>query len=78
MVSEIILIPGFNNTVIVRHGNFLTVYANLVNIVVKKGQKVSTKQTIGKVAYDTEKGSILNFQVWNNMTKQNPEIWLAR
>ncbi|RHV91019.1 peptidase M23 [Odoribacter sp. OF09-27XD] len=83
VVSEIILIPGFNNTVIVRHGNFLTVYANLVNIVVKKGQKVSTKQTIGKVAYDTEKGSILNFQLWIIKTKQdpdkqNPEIWLAR
>lgn len=77
-VSEIILIPGFNNIVIIRHGNYLTAYTNLIDVVVKKGQKVATKQTIGKVAYDEDKGSVLNFQVWNNTEKQNPEIWLAK
>lgn len=78
VVSEIILIPGFNNIVIVRHGDYLTVYTNLSDVTVKKGQKVKTKQPIGKVAYDEEKGSVLNFQVWNNTVKQNPEMWLAK
>lgn len=78
VVSEIILIPGFNNTVIVRHGNYLTVYANLINVSVKKGDKVVTKQNIGRVANDIEKGSVLNFQVWMNTTKMDPELWLAK
>lgn len=78
VVSEIILIPGFNNIVIIRHGDYLTVYTNLSDVTVKKGQKVDTKQPVGKVAYDEEKGSILNFQVWNNTVKQDPEIWLAK
>ncbi len=78
VVSEILLMPGFNNVVIIRHGDYLTVYSNLVDVVVKKGQKVATKQIIGKVAYDTDKGSILGFQVWNNIEKQNPELWLAK
>lgn len=78
VVSEIWLMPGFNNVVIIRHGNYLTSYSNLVDLNVKKGQKVSTKQVIGKVAYDENKGSVLNFQVWNNMERQNPELWLAK
>ncbi|MDE5638216.1 MAG: peptidoglycan DD-metalloendopeptidase family protein [Odoribacter sp.] len=78
VVSDIALMPGINNAVIIRHGNYLTVYTNLVYVSVKKGEKVTTKQTIGKVAYDTEKGSIMGFQVWNNLNKQNPELWLAK
>ena len=78
VVSDIALMPGINNAVIVRHGNYLTVYTNLVYVSVKKGEKVTTKQTIGKVAYDNEKGSVLGFQVWNNLEKQNPELWLAK
>lgn len=78
VVSDIALMPGINNAVIIRHGNYLTVYTNLVYVSVKKGEKVTTKQTIGKVAYDNEKGSVLGFQVWNNLEKQNPELWLAK
>lgn len=78
VVTDISLMPGFNNTVIIRHGNYLTVYTNLVYVNVKKGEKVSTKQVIGKVAHDNEKGSVLLFQVWNNLEKQNPELWLAK
>lgn len=83
VVSEIIFMPGFNNTLIIRHGNYFTVYSNLVDVQVKKDQKVTTKQTIGKVAYDDEKGSVLNFQVWKytgkeTPEKQNPEYWLAK
>lgn len=78
VVSYMIFLPGFNNTVIVRHGNYLTVYSNLVGVTVKSGDKVKVKQVIGKVAYDNDKGSVLNFQLWKNMDKQNPEYWLAK
>lgn len=77
-VSAIWLMPGFNNVVIVRHGSYLTVYSNLIEINVKEGQKVTTKETIGKIAFDSEKGSILNFQVWKDMDKLDPELWLAK
>ncbi|WP_251621273.1 murein hydrolase activator EnvC family protein [Odoribacter lunatus] len=77
-VTDISLMPGLNNAVIIRHGNYLTVYANLIYLNVKKGDKVNTKQVIGKVAHDNEKGSVLSFQVWNNLEKQNPELWLAK
>lgn len=77
VISEILFMPGFNNVIIIQHGNYFTVYSNLADIVVKKGQKVSTKQIIGKIAYDNENGSVLNFQVWKNMDKLDPESWLA-
>lgn len=77
VISEILFMPGFNNVIIIQHGNYFTVYSNLADIVVKKGQKVSTKQMIGKIAYDNENGSVLNFQVWKNMDKLDPESWLA-
>ncbi len=78
VVSEILFMPGFNNVIIVQHGNYFTVYSNLADVVVKKGQKVTTKQIIGKIAYDQDNGSVLNFQVWKNMDKLDPENWLAR
>lgn len=78
IVSEILYMPGFNNVVILRHGNYLTVYSNLMDVSVKKGAQVKTKDVIGKVAYDAEKGSILNFQVWKDTEKMNPELWLAK
>jgi len=78
MVSEIWYMPGFNNVVIIRHGNYLTVYSNLMDVTVQKGSQVKTKDTIGKVVYDSEKGSILNFQVWKDTEKMNPELWLAK
>ncbi len=79
VVTEIVFFPGgYNNVVIVRHGNYLTVYSNLLDVSVQKGQKVSTKSIIGKIAFDGEKGSILNFQVWKDTEKLDPELWLAK
>ena len=70
--------PG-NNVIIIRHGSYRTVYANLASVYVKVGDKVTTKQLIGKVNTDAEEGKTeLYFQVWNEKTIQNPEIWLAR
>ncbi len=77
-VSKVIAIPGTNYTVLIRHGNFLSVYQNVVNIQVKNGEKVKTKQIIGKAFGNKEDNfSIVHFEIWNEIEKQNPEDWLS-
>jgi murein DD-endopeptidase MepM/ murein hydrolase activator NlpD len=78
-VTRVFGIKGENIVVIVRHGDYFTLYHNLVDIRVKQGDKIKTKQTIGKVY--TEKGSqnaVFQFQVWEGERKQNPENWLGK
>jgi len=78
VVSKVFAVPGFNSSVIIRHGNFLTVYSNLSRVYVGAGDRVSTRQSIGKIYSDPDEGNrtVLHFQVWKEMTKQNPQIWL--
>lgn len=76
VVTEIMFIPGDNNVVIVRHGNYLTVYSNLVEIFIKKGDTVNVKQRIGKLASSGE-SSTLNFQVWKDKDNLDPQLWLT-
>ena len=77
-VTRVFVVPGYNNSVIIRHGNYLTVYSNLSQVYVKAGDKVSTRQAIGKIFTDTEDGNatILHFQLWKEKTKLNPSAWL--
>ena len=78
-VSSIGAILGFNMFVTVRHGNYITVYANLVNVTVKKGDKVKSRQNIGKVY--TERGatsSVLHFEIWEGVNKLDPEQWIVK
>lgn len=77
VVTSVFVVPGFNTSVILRHGNYLTVYSNLVQVSVAKGQKVSTGQKLGIVALDDDSGKyILKFQVWHERQKVNPEQWI--
>jgi septal ring factor EnvC (AmiA/AmiB activator) len=78
VVTKVIAIKGANNTIIIRHGSYLTVYQNLVNILVEKGEKVKTKDPIGYV-YNQEDSnkSVLHLEIWNETEKLNPKIWLA-
>lgn len=85
VVTEIFFIPGANNVVIIQHGNYFTTYPNLIDVKVQKGTQVNTKDIIGKVGFDSEKGSVLNFQIWKYPEKANqdaikldPEFWLAK
>lgn len=83
IVSDIFYLPGYNNVVIIRHGNYFTVYPNLKDLKIKKGDQVNTKELIGKIALDNDKGNVLNFQVWKDQAggqaeKLNPELWLAK
>ncbi len=79
-VSRVFGIIGGNTAVIIRHGKYLSVYSNLREVVVKKGDKVTTKQNIGTVYTDYDEGnkSILKFQIWKESTKLNPESWIGR
>lgn len=78
-VTDKFSIPGFNFAVIVNHGKFYTVYQNLVDVRVRKGDRVKTGQVLGKVATDNEsKSSILHVQIWEQRKVLNPEIWLSK
>ena len=80
VVSRVFVVPGFNNTVIVRHGNYLTVYSNLSQVYVKAGDKVKTSQSVGAIYSDPDQGNrtVLHFQLWKETTKLNPELWLNK
>lgn len=77
-VTRVFIVPGYNNSIIVRHGNYLTVYSNITKLYVKAGDKVKARQAIGKIYSDSEDGNstILHFQVWKERTKLNPLLWL--
>lgn len=66
--------------VIIQHGNYRTVYSGLVSVSVKKGDKVKAKQYIGKIYSDPDQdnSTILFFQIWQEKTILNPEIWLSK
>lgn len=76
-VSRVISIPGYNNAVIIRHGDYLTVYANLKDVRVKQGQKIGAGETVGKVFKEqNDAGGILHFEIWNENQKMDPSKWL--
>ena len=78
-VTKIVAILGRNYTVIIRHGNFLTVYQNLVELKVKQGEKVKVKQVLGTVYTDDESNSTtLHMEIWRERNIQNPEEWLSK
>jgi len=80
VVTQRFSIPGSNNAVIIQHGNYRTVYANLTQIFVREGDHVSAKQAIGKIYTDddSDNKTELYFQIWNGKNIQNPESWIAR
>ncbi len=77
-VSQVLSIPGLNSTVIIKHGVYLSVYANLIKLRVKKGDRVTTGQQLGEVATDPDGASVLKLQIWENTSRQNPQYWLRK
>lgn len=76
-VSEVQMAPNGTATVVVRHGDFITTYSNLGSVNVAKGQKVTTKQTIGTIFYNNVTGkAVLKFLIFQNTTKLNPQSWI--
>ncbi|EFR35431.1 murein hydrolase activator EnvC family protein [Porphyromonas asaccharolytica] len=77
VVSKVFVVPGYHNSIIIRHGNYLTVYANLQNVSVRAGQKVKTGQVLGTVASDDGgQYGVMQFQVWHERNKLNPQAWI--
>lgn len=78
-VAVVFQVNGLMN-VIIRHGSYISVYCNLSSASVSKGQKVSTRQTIGRVYSDPSDGdrTILHFQLRKETSKLNPEAWISR
>lgn len=79
-VARVFSIRGANMAVIIRHGKYLTVYQNIVGVRVKQGDKVETKQEIGKVFSDSENGNkaVLKFYVFEERLKLDPELWISK
>ena len=79
-VARIFSIPGANMTIIIRHGKYLTVYNNIVDLKVKTGDKVDIKQEIGNVYCETENGnkSILKFMITEEKEYLDPEVWISK
>ena len=77
-VTQLFSVPGGNTAVIVRHGNYLSVYSNLTKIFVRKGQKVMAGDRIGSVYEDEndDNKTTLFFQIWKEKELQNPEEWI--
>jgi septal ring factor EnvC (AmiA/AmiB activator) len=76
VVSAVLSIPGQEQAVLVNHGEYFTVYAKLSRVLVKKGDKVDTRQPLGVVFTDEDGKTELQFQVWQGQKVQNPALWL--
>ena len=74
-VSQVVVLPGYNQCVLVNHGEYFTLYSKLKSVSVKAGQKITVGQVVGTV--DTIGGEdLFHFELWKGSTPQNPENWL--
>ena len=77
-VARVMFISGLNNCVMLRHGDYFTIYSNLATVCVKAGDKVGTNSKLGTIsAGDNPDDYQLHFEVWFHTINQDPEIWLA-
>ena len=78
-VLSIQLQPGRKKTVLIQHGNYISAYKNLDNVLVKRGQIINTKQEIGVIHTDVATGkTVLAFSLFKNTVLQNPETWISK
>jgi len=78
-VSSVFAILGANYAVIIQHGEYLSVYQNLVDLKVKAGDKVITKQEIGTIHADPDENmAVLHLQIWKSKEIMDPKFWLSK
>jgi septal ring factor EnvC (AmiA/AmiB activator) len=76
-VVKVFEMPSYQNCVMIKHGDFFSVYSHLSNVHVTVGSEVRAKQVIGKCAFSEDQGyALTNLQIWHYQVKQNPSIWL--
>jgi septal ring factor EnvC (AmiA/AmiB activator) len=77
-VTSVIVLSPLNKAVMIQHGDFFTVYQNLSSVSVSKGDKVSIKQSLGRVRTNNETGkTVIKFLILQNTTYNNPQSWLS-
>lgn len=77
-VSAVLILPGDKYAVLIKHGEYYTMYSNLDNVSVKKGDEVDTKGEIGTVKTNTEDGKTeLHFEIYKGSVVMDPENWLS-
>jgi len=77
-VTSIASVPGFNTVVIIKHGEYYSVYARLGKVFVKNGQKLNAMESIGEVYTSSNGLTEIQFQIWKSKEAQNPQDWLIR
>ncbi|MBO0949619.1 murein hydrolase activator EnvC family protein [Fibrella forsythiae] len=77
IVMNVEYVMGSQNVVAIQHGDYYTIYAKLKNVTVKMGDRVKARETIGTVGTDNSGNAELQFQIWKEFAKMNPEAWLA-
>lgn len=77
-VSAVLQVPGMKNSVLMKHGGYYTVYANLDDVEVKSGQEVKRGERLGIVKRDARGLSEFHFEIWKGSTKLDPAPWLGR
>ncbi len=77
-VVGVTYIPGFKNMVIIKHGNYYTVYSKLDDVSIEKGSKIKRGQSIGRIVPGDDGQAELHFELWHDKTKLNPEPWFNR
>lgn len=77
VVRQVVVMPGYNQCVLIQHGTFFTFYCKLAKVKVKVGDKVSTGTAIGSLDSENRNGSTFHFEIWKGSEKQNPENWIA-
>ncbi len=78
-VTRVFFFQGLNNSVMIRHGNYLTVYSNLQTVAVKSGEKVKAGQLLGRLSSSSDsKDHVLHFEIWRETTNLNPELWIRK
>lgn len=76
-VTAVFQYNGLAN-VLVRHGNYISVYCNLESVIVKQGSQLKTRDVLGQINTDTDGNTVLHFQLRKEKEKLNPELWIAR
>ncbi len=76
MVSAVLQVPGMQNSVLVKHDGYYTVYANLESVRVNRGDSLEVEEVIGTVGVNEEGATEIHFEIWKGSLKLNPERYL--
>ncbi len=76
-VAKVASMPGYGETVLIKHGEYYTLYSKLKSVSVKSGQTVKAKDVIGTVATDANGEAEVHFQTWKGLQKMDPATWIT-